>query len=104
MSSNTESLLHLLRQYENTTEQQDVPVEQPETPKVTEVAQSQQQMELEYCPQSVHYFRHKNYHYRREVDSNGIVNWELIHHNIRHKIEDTYQINMLEKRVSQIVD
>lgn len=107
MSSNTESLLHLLQQYENTTEQKQVPVEsveQPETIKVTEVAQPQQQMELEYCAQSVHYFKHKNCHYRREVDANGIIDWQIVLRYTTHKIEDTYQINMLEKRVSHIVN
>jgi hypothetical protein len=104
MMSNTENLLHLLQEYENTSISKEVLVEQIEKPKVIEDIQPKSQvMELEYSPQSVHYFKYKNYHYRREVDMNGNIVWEIIFRDLKHNIEDTYQIDTLEKRVLGIV-
>ena len=110
MMSNTENLLHLLQEYENTsisTEgvvEQVEQVEQVEKPKVIDDIQSKSQvMELEYSPQSVHYFKHKNYHYRREVDMNGNIAWEIIFQDLKHNIKDTYQIDTVEKCVLGIV-
>ena len=104
MMSNTEDLLHLLQEYENTSISKGGAVEQVENPKVIDDIQPKSQvMELEYSPQSVHYFKHKNYHYRREVDINGNIAWEIIFQDLKHNIEDTYQIDTLEKRVLGIV-
>jgi hypothetical protein len=112
MNSNTENLLNLLHKYEtSTTKQQessesnnvweDIP---PKQNKNLEDLVPKVKMELEYCPQKVYYFRNKNYHYRREVDMNNNISWEIIHGSIRNKICDPYQIEIFEKRVSDIVN
>ena len=104
MMSNTEDLLHLLQEYENTSISKGGVVEQVKKLKVIgDIQPKSQVMELEYSPQSVHYFKHKNCHYRREVDMNGNILWEVIFQDLKHNIEDTYQIDILEKRVLGIV-
>lgn len=110
-NSNTESLLSLLQKYENSFEE---PKKIDSELLITEIQQIKNEssnlkqnitvMELEYSPQSVHYFKHKNYHYRREVDFNGNILWETVYGNLRHKIEDDYQIKVLERRILGILD
>jgi hypothetical protein len=102
--SSTENLLHLLQQYENTSNQKEVTVEQPKEPEVTKHNKPQNTMELEYCPQKVHYFKYKNYSYRREIDLNNNIRWEVVHGDLRHTIENQFQIDVLERRVEHIVN
>ena len=107
MMSNTEDLLHLLQEYENNSISKESVVEQVKQVEklkvIGDIQPKSQVMELEYSPQSVHYFKHKNCHYRREVDMNGNISWEVIFQNLKHNIEDIYQIDILEKRVLGIV-
>ena len=109
--NSTENLLNLLQQYETSTQQvltetveELTPIEITTKINDTENKISKDVMKLEKIPKKVHYFEYKNYHYRREVDENGNITWEVIHFDLAYKIDYNFQINVLEERIKNIID
>jgi hypothetical protein len=105
--TNTENLKSLLEHYNriNNEPTEEIIVEQEPKPIISFRSHNEiedtPQMKLEYSAEKVEYFNYNNYIYRREV-SNNTISWEIISGNIANKITEDVQINILEKRISNI--
>jgi hypothetical protein len=109
MDTNTENLKNLLEKYQKT------PTEEPEqelqeykiqehkiTQEATKSPNDKRQLKLKYSPQKVEYFDYNNYLYRREVDNNNNISWEILSGNITSKIAEDIQIKILEEKLKNI--
>lgn len=100
--ANTENLKNLLEQYnthntDNTSNTQNEELKIETLPSPT----NSSQMKFEYSPQKVEYYTYNDYLYRREIDSNGNISWEIVRGNITNKLFHEIQIQTLEKRLQQ---
>lgn len=92
MNSSTEGLLNLIEKY-----QQDVP--KKEEVKTNQNTNKKNNIFFEYSPVKVEYFKYNNYIYRREVDSQGNISWEILKGNVSNKIQHPMQIQHLEEKI-----
>lgn len=95
MNINTENLKNLLEKHQESS------IEEQKIQKLQEVIKydsGKEKIKLKYSPQKVEYFNYNNYLYRREVDAQNNVSWEIVKGNITFKIEHQIQIQNLEKK------
>jgi hypothetical protein len=111
MDTNTENLKNLLGKYQKPTEEPEIQeykirehkIEEPEvTQEVTKSPDDKRQLKLKYSPQKVEYFDYNDYLYRREVDNDGNISWEIISGNITNRIVHNIQIKTLEEKIANI--
>ena len=108
MNSSTDNLLNLIQKYQKTdSDSFEVLVDpdkelQIKNNRNEENTSNQKNVFFEYSPIKVEYFRYNDYTYRREVDSQNNISWEIVKQNITFKIVHPIQIKNLEEKTKNI--
>jgi hypothetical protein len=97
MDINVKSILNLFQKYEKNNFKED----KLENNKFSYEEKNIEFIKFKYSPQKVDYYTYKNSFYRREIDKNGNISWEIISGNIRNKIENEYHIKILEEKITK---
>ena len=108
MNFPTDNLLNLIQKYQKTdSDSFEVLVDpdkelQIKNNRNEENRSNQKDVFFEYSPIKVEYFKYNDYIYRREVDSQNNISWEIVKQNMTFKIVHPIQIRNLEEKIKNI--